>query len=84
MGFKEGPAAWGSLAGVGHQQRLTCLMSPLYVSRSVVSDSLPLHVLVHQAPLSMGFTRQENWSGLPFPSPEDLSEPGIEPRSPAL
>ena len=37
-----------------------------------------------QAPLSMGFSRQEYWSGLPFPSPGDLSNPGIEPRSPAL
>ena len=35
-------------------------------------------------PLSMGFSRQEYWSGLPFPSPGDLSHPGIEPRSPAL
>ena len=34
--------------------------------------------------LSMGFSRQEYWSGLPFPSPGDLSDPGIEPRSPAL
>ena len=32
----------------------------------------------------MGFSRQEYWSGLPFPSPEDLPNPGIEPRSPAL
>ena len=38
----------------------------------------------HQAPLSMGFSRQEYWSGLPFPSPGDLPNPGIEPRSPAL
>ena len=37
-----------------------------------------------QAPLSMGFSRQEYWSGLPFPSPGDLSNPGIEPASPAL
>ena len=37
-----------------------------------------------QAPLSMGFSRQEYWSGLPFPSPGDLPNPGIEPRSPAL
>ena len=35
-------------------------------------------------PLSMGFSSQEYWSGLPFPSPGDLSDPGIEPRSPAL
>ena len=37
-----------------------------------------------QAPLSMGFSRQEYWSGLPFPSPGDLPNPGTEPRSPAL
>ena len=37
-----------------------------------------------QAPLSIEFPRQEYWSGLPFPSPGDLSDPGIEPRSPAL
>ena len=38
----------------------------------------------HQALLSMGFFRQEYWSGLPFPSPGDLPYPGIEPRYPAL
>ena len=37
-----------------------------------------------QALLSMGFSRQEHWSGLPFPSPGDLPNPGIEPGSPAL
>ena len=37
-----------------------------------------------QAPPSMGFPRQENWSGLPFPSPEDFPDPGIEPTSPIL
>ena len=37
-----------------------------------------------RAPLSMGFSRQEYWSGLPFPPPRDLSNPGIEPTSPAL
>ena len=40
--------------------------------------------VAHQAPLSMGFFRQEYWSGLLFPSPGDLSDPGTEPRSPAL
>ena len=39
---------------------------------------------VLQAPLSMGFFRQEYWSGLPFPSPGDLPDPGIEPTSSAL
>ena len=37
-----------------------------------------------QAPLSMGFSRQEYWSGLPFPSPGDLAHPGTEPTSPTL
>ena len=37
----------------------------------------------HQAPLSMGFSSQEHWSELPFPTPGDLPDPGIEPESPA-
>ena len=40
--------------------------------------------VAYQAPRSMGFSREEYWSGLPFPSPGDLPDPGIEPRSPAL
>ena len=40
--------------------------------------------VAYYAPLSIGFSRQEYWSGLPFPSPEDLPDPGIEPRSPTL
>ena len=43
----------------------------------------PLTV-AHQVPLSMGFFRQEHWSGLPLPSPGDLPNPGIKPPSPAL
>ena len=56
---------------------------------SVVSDSLRPHGLyvVRQAPLSIGFSRQEYWSGLPFPTPGDLPDPGFEPKysmAPAL
>ena len=40
--------------------------------------------VAQKAPLSMGFSRQEYWSGLPFPSPGDLPDPGMEPGSPAL
>ena len=40
--------------------------------------------VARQAPLSMGFSRQEHWSGFPFPSPEDLPDPGIKAGSPAL
>ena len=43
-----------------------------------------LWTVAYQAPPSMGFSRQEYWSGLPFPSPGDLPNPGIEPGSPAL
>ena len=54
---------------------------------SVVSNSLPqpcptlCNPMAHQAPLSMGFSRQEYWSGLPFPPPWDHPNPGIEPAS---
>ena len=40
--------------------------------------------IAYHAPPSVGFSRQECWSGLPFPSPGDLPDPGIEPRSPEL
>ena len=40
--------------------------------------------VARQTPLSMGFSRQQYWSGLPFPSPGDLPDPGIEPTSPSL
>ena len=43
-----------------------------------------LWTVARQASLSMGFSRQEYWTGLPFPSPGDLLDPGIEPGSPAL
>ena len=58
---------------------------PLCVSHSVVSDALqPQGLLAHQASLSMEFSRKEHCRGLPFPSPEDLPNPGITPESPAL
>ena len=41
-------------------------------------------IVACQAPPSMGFSRQEYWSGLPFPSPGGLPDPGIEPKSPSL
>ena len=48
-------------------------------SGSVVSDSVTPWTAAHQAPPSMEFSRQEYWSGLPFPTPGDLSDPGLEP-----
>ena len=55
----------------------------LLVSQPCPTLATP-RTIAHQALLPMGFSRQEYWSGLQFPSPGDLSYPGIEPRSPAL
>ena len=50
-----------------------------------MSDSVATSwTVAHRDPLSVGFPRQEHWSGLPFPSPGDLSDPGIELASPAF
>ena len=54
------------------------------VSHSVVSNSGTPWTVALQAPLSMEFSREEDWSGLPCPTPGDLPDSGIEPRSPAL
>ena len=75
---KNLPAMYlGSLPGLGRSPRkmksLSCV--PLFVTPWTVA---------HQAPPSMEFSRQEYWSGLPFSSPGDLSNPGIEPGSPTL
>ena len=53
-----------------------------FLSCSVVSDSVTLWAVAHQALLSMGFSRQEYWKGLPFPPPGDLPDPGMKPLSP--
>ena len=57
---------------------------PKSVSLSVMSGYATPWTIAHQAPLSMGFSRQERWSGLPFFSSRGLPDPGIESRSPAL
>ena len=54
------------------------------VSHPSVSNFMTPWIVAHQAPLSMEFSRQECWSGLPFPSPEDHPDPGTEPASPAF
>ena len=53
-------------------------------SLSRVCLTVTSRTVAYQAPLSMGFSRQEYWNGLSFPSPGDLPDPGIEPRSPTL
>ena len=83
--------------GLYQQQRLKrpedglksdiCLSSAtasVCVSGSVMSDSVTPWTAALQLPLSMGFSRQGYKSGLPFPSPGDLPDPGIKPVSPAL
>ena len=75
------------------------MKAPLFIHSLINSEVWLLHkvkLLSHfrlfatpwtvacQAPLSMGFSIQEYWSGLPFPPPGDLPDPGIEPTSPAL
>ena len=65
----------------------TCVSLCLPYARqvtSVVSDSCSPWTVARQAPLSMGFSRQESWTGLPFHSPGGLPNPGMEPGSPAL
>ena len=54
-----------------------CKSMLAYFVASGVSDSVSLWTVAHQAPLPMGFSRQEYWSGLPCPPPGDLSHPGI-------
>ena len=54
------------------------------VAQSRVQLFVTPRTAAHQAPLSMGLSRQEYWSGLPFPSPRDLPDPGSESQSPAL
>ena len=56
-----------------------------WLSYIILSDScIPMDYIAHQAPLSERFSRQEYWSGLPFPPPGDLPDPGMELMSPAL
>ena len=65
------------------QAFLHCLWKAVEHAKSVQS-CLTLSDPYRLAPLCMGFSRQQYWSGLPFPSPGDLPEPGIKPRSPSF
>ena len=61
-----------------------CLFGCVLVFQSCLTLSDPIDCIACQAPLSMEFSRQEYWSGLPVPPPVDLPNPGIEPGSPWL
>ena len=74
------PRGWTHVSCTGRQ-----ILYPCVLSRSVISDSLQPHGLQPSRPLCpWGFSRQEYWSGLPSPSPGDLPNPRIKPRSPTL
>ena len=60
------------------------LLAVVVQSLSCVQLFVSSWIIAHQAPLSVGFPRQEYWSGLSFPSPGDLSDPGFESTFPAL
>ena len=62
--------------------RVLCHFSPVWLFCNPM-DHTP-RIIPHQAPLSLGFLRQEYWSGLPFPPPGDFPHPGIKLTSPAL
>ena len=70
---------------IRNQTRVSCIgrkKVEMLVAQSCPTLCYPL--VAFQVPLSMEFSRQEHWSGLPFPFPEDLPDPGIKPRSPTL
>ena len=66
---------WVKIYYFGDYDGLVAKLCPTLVTPSPVAS---------QAPLSMGFSSQEYWSGLTFPTPGDLPDPGIKPRSPTL
>ena len=63
--------------GGGFQMKCVCVL----VTQSCPTLCDPMDWIACQAPLSMGFSRQEHWSGLPFPTPGDLPNPGIQLES---
>ena len=73
----------------GGSRERRAIFSALKVSQSVlatqvISDSATPWTVARQVSLSVGFSRQQCWSGLPFPSPRDLPNPGIKPEAPEL
>ena len=87
---------WSTGEGNGKPLQYSCLENPMNSVNSILTLKVKVKSLsrvrlcatpwtvAHQAPLSMGFPRQEYWSGFPFPSPGDLPYPGIKPEFPEL
>ena len=68
----------------GNTERYTFFLSLLCELLSCVRLFVTPRTAAYQAPLSVGFSREEYWSGLPFPPPGNLPNPGIKPASPTL
>ena len=85
LGRSSGEGTGYSLQYSGLENSMDCIVHRVAKSWTLLSD-FHFHFKDYspQAPLSMGFPRQEHWSGLPFPSRGDPPDSGIEPRSPAL
>ena len=84
VGSWEQPSVPVSVMLTIHKGAVSEARRKVKVCLSVVSDSATPWTVARQSPLSMGFSRQEYWSGLPWPPPGDLPDPGIEPWSPVL
>ena len=80
--FFHPPAIHSSISSSNFDSLLLSVNGESEVAQSCLFATL--WTVAHQVPPSMGFSRQEYWSGLPFPSPGDFPNPGIEARSPAL
>ena len=70
--------------GNGNPFQYSCLGNPTTTLNFAAAAAKSLQSCLHQAPLSMGFSRREYWSGLPYSSQGDLPDSGTEPGSPAL
>ena len=77
------PHLWEAVPSISSIKECSWLVCYCSVAKSCPTLCNPMDCTC-QAPLSMEFSRQEYWSGLPFPSPGDFPDPGIEPESPTL
>ena len=86
LSFWEGQSEWytleTSICFIPSVSITHCALRTGMLYLSTVLLFATLWIVARQAPLSMGFSRQEHWSGWPFPSPGDLPNPGIKPVSP--
>ena len=84
MNEDRGLFQWSERDIMGVKIRIVVVQMEKVKLLSCVQLFVTLWTVTYQAPPFMGFSRQEYWSGLPFPSPGDIPDPEIEPGSPAL